>query len=69
MFTYKTFPLLRSKFILIKVTEISSKRVKKVPAVPKTAHFQKVSTLPITVLKSEVPRHCPTLLAVLGGSR
>ena len=34
-----------------KVTEISSKTVYKVTTVPKTVHFLKVSTVPITVLK------------------
>jgi len=33
-----------------KVTEISSKTAKKVSTVPKTEHFKKVSTLPITLL-------------------
>ena len=50
-----------------KVTEISSKTVEKVTTVPKTIYFLKVSTVPITVLKTyrvAVPRYCPTLCII-----
>jgi len=53
-----------------KVTEISSKTAKKVSTVPKTVHYEKVSTLPITVLKTttlqyrgtKVPWFCPPMM-------
>ena len=60
----KKFSLFRSKYVKKKVTEISRKIVQTVSTVLKTVLFQKVSSLPIAVLKKyrvTVPRYCPPL--------
>jgi len=55
--TYKkNFPIF-FKVYFKKVAEILRITAKKVLTVPKTVHFKKVSTLPITALKIFVPRY------------
>jgi len=60
----KIFQFFCSKFISKRVIEISSKTAKNVLTVPKTIYFKKVSTLPITVLKSM--RYSPAVRPAYG---